>query len=235
MVIDKKGILITGLDGFLYIKFLFAHNRFNSYKFNLDSIFSRTLGSTFLLKIFKSVKKTDSIDLDIYQDFPNNLYITINKASDNPSKHTIVMKDFLQLKYDFPSIKDLQPTTMISKDVFNNFIKSISTLSTLIEVKTQENSILFNLGDASVCNSSFEFGEKWSDTVPIISILKYSRQTMTKIKKFTSLSQNFNIYTLYKEEPDYTINSIILSGDLGTPSSLGSYWILIPNEPELTK
>lgn len=199
-VIDDKGIYLCMMDSnktILIDMFLQAEN-FSIYKFNNKRMYLG-LNLAHFMKMTRSIKKKDQVELFIDDENPNELGIkVIPKENNRITISYIKIQSIQNLDIDIPVGYD-KPIIVSSSD-FQKMTKEMINIGTSIKVTSSNYKIEFCCNAGGILKRRVQFGEDDDDDDSTnLSSYEYNQEFITdqlcRITKLSGLGSNMQIYT----------------------------------------
>jgi proliferating cell nuclear antigen len=202
-VISKDGISLRMMDHHKKILIdtnLYAEN-FSVYKFKLNAPRSIGLNLNHFYKMLKNIKKKDSIQLFINDDFPTDLGIkVIPKENNRTTTSTIKILNLQNLDIDIPGVLNgYGKCVIVSSSEYQKTIKDMNNIGNIINIVSKNFHIKFQCDAGGVLKRQVDFGEiEDSDNENTEDEKEYNQEFYTeqlvRISKISGLSTNIQIF-----------------------------------------
>jgi len=197
--IDLNGISLCMMDHHrkVLIDLNLKAENFSIYKFNSKKMFLG-INLNHFHKMLKAIKKKDSIEFLIDDDFPSDLTIKVVPKENNKKTISVVKIQSIQnLDIDIP--KGYEKQISVPSSDYQKMIKELSSIGNVIKVTAKNFSIQFGCNAGGVLKRTVEFGENESDdnddkTEDNIFLQDFATEQLIRITKISGLSNTIKIY-----------------------------------------
>lgn len=215
MTITQEGIFSKMIDAHkkLLIDIELVSTNFSEYVLNTDKLLFG-INISHLYKIIASLKKKDSLVLQIEQESPNELQIiVIPRERDHVEVSRISIQNIQSLEIDVPVHKG--HPVHVSSSKFQKMCKDMLNIGKEIHVSGNDIYATFECETPGIFKKTIHFGEEMrsSDTGPICHY-HFDAEQFVRISKISSLSSLLHVYL--DESMPLLIKSQV--GSLGTIS-----------------
>lgn len=216
MTITQEGIFSKMIDAHkkLLIDIQLQSTSFSQYTLNTDKLLFG-INISHLYKIISSLKKKDSLILQIEQESPNELQIiVIPRERDHVEMSRVSIQNIQSLDIEVPKHKG--HPVHVSSSKFQKMCKDMLNIGKEIHVYGNEVYALFECETPGIFKKTIHFGEeiKPDDDQGTICHYHFDAEQFVRISKISSLSSLLHVYL------DETLPLLIKSqvGTLGTIS-----------------
>lgn len=218
-VIDHRGIKLRMMDHHrkILIDITLDAESFSMYRFRADQPKSVGLNLNHFHKMLKTIKKKDSLQLFINDDFPTDLGIrVIPKENNRITTSTIKILNVQNLDIDLPGGGSYGKPVIVPSSEYQKTIKDMNNIGNIINIVSKNFHIKFQSDAGGILKRKVEFGElEDSDDDSEKEQVEYNQDFYTeqliRICKISGLSTNLQMYT--KENQPLLIRSSI--GNIG--------------------
>ena len=196
--IDETGIFLRMMDHhrkvLIDLNLSSAKSGFTMFKFNSKKMFLG-INLNHFHKMLKSVKKKDSLELFIDDEFPNNLSIKVTpKENNRTTTSTIKIQSIQNLEIDLPIC--YSNSVSISSINYQKMLKELGNIGNMIQVNAKKYSIEFSCSAIGVYGRTVSFGETEDDDNDneLIYNEDFNTETLGRISKLAGLSTNIQIF-----------------------------------------
>jgi len=203
-VVDKDGISLCMMDSHktVLLNLKLESENFSIFKFNSSKKLYLGLNLSHLLKMVKSIKKKDQLELFIEEANPSDLCIkVIPKENNRTTTSYIKIQSIQNLDIDIPT--GYQKPIIVSSSDYQKMVKEMSTIGNVIKVTSSNYKIEFSCNTGGIFKRKVTFGEEEDDedksTKSDENECEFSQEfltdTLCKITKLAGLGSNIQIYT----------------------------------------
>ena len=197
--IDTDGISLCMMDHHrrILIDLKLHANKFPTYKFTSKKMFLG-INLNHMHKMLKSIKKKDSIELFIDDEFPNDLGIKVI-----PKENTIVTTSFVTIQstqnLDIAIPRGYGKPIMVSSTEYQKMVKDMSNIGgSTMKVVSKNSYIEFSSNSGNILKRKVRFGDSEDDEEDDKKeefCQDYVTEQLCRINKLSGLSSNIQIYT----------------------------------------
>lgn len=201
--IDKKGLTLKMLDKNEKILFsvtmLGEYFQRYDYKLNTDFLYFGINQSHFC-KLLKSIKKKDSVSLEIDEDSPNDLKIQIvPKEKNRSSTFTLKTQNIQNININSPKGYDSRPIIVPSSD-YQKMCKTMNSIGNSIRIQSNENQIKFFCDKEGIYTNEQVFGDSDDKKKKMLYSQDFDIEQLFKISKIASLSGSGGNIQIYQKK-----------------------------------
>lgn len=216
--ITKDGIFSKMIDVHkkLLIDINLFSNNFSQFILNTDSMLFG-VNISHLYKIISSLKKKDSLILQILRDSPNELQIIVTpRERDHTEVSKISIQNIQSLEIEVPETEN--HPVHVSSSKFQKMCKDMLNIGKEVHVYGNDKFVIFECETPGIYKKQIHFGEEKLDSSnltsndnPIVTNYFFDAEQLVRISKISSLSNLLHVYL------DSTLPLIIKSqvGSLG--------------------
>ena len=207
--IDKEGIKLSMMDHHkhILIQLSLESQNFTIYKFKLKETKFLGINLNHFHKMLKSIKKKDSIQLFINDDFPNDLGIkVIPKENNRITTSFIKIQEIQTLKIDIPN--GYNKAVIVPSSEYQKMCKDMAHMGNIISVISKNFHIKFICNASGIMKRCVEFGEmedsdsdsesEEKDEKVIQYTDDFDTEKLCRITKIAGLATNMQIYSKNK-------------------------------------
>jgi DNA polymerase III sliding clamp (beta) subunit (PCNA family) len=214
MTITQDGIFSKMIDAHkkLLIDIELKSTNFSQYSLNTDKLLFG-INISHLYKIISSLKKKDSLVLQIEQESPNELQIiVIPRERDHTEVSRISIQNIQSLEIEVPEHKG--HPVHVSSSKFQKMCKDMLNIGKEIHVYGNENYAMFECETPGIFKKQIHFGEEPEESTTHVCHYHFDAEQFVRISKISSLCSLLHVYL------DETLPLLIKSqvGTLGTIS-----------------
>ena len=194
--IDNTGIFLRMMDHhrrvLIDLKLSSESSGFTMFKYNSKKMFLG-INLNHFHKMLRPIKKKDSIELFIDDEFPNNLSIKVTpKENNRTTTSTVKIQSIQNLEIDLPT-GYLNPIS-ISSINYQKMLKELGNIGTVIKVGAKTFSINFSCNATGVYGRTVSFGDNEEDDNTRNYNQDFNTETLARISKLAGLSSNIQIF-----------------------------------------
>lgn len=195
--IDNTGISLRMMDHhrkvLIDLKLFSESSGFTIYKFNSSKMYLG-INLNHLHKMMRPIKKKDTIELYIDDDFPNNLCIKVTpKENNRTTTSTVKIQSVQNLDIDLPT--GYSNPISISSINYQKMLKELGNIGNVINVGAKTFSINFSCSATGVYGRTVSFGDTDEDDDNDRTYnQEFNTETLSRISKMAGLSANIQIF-----------------------------------------
>ena len=201
-VIDHRGIKLRMMDHHrkILIDITLDAESFSMYRFRADQPKSVGLNLNHFHKMLKTIKKKDSLQLFINDDFPTDLGIrVIPKENNRITTSTIKILNVQNLDIDLPGGGSYGKPVIVPSSEYQKTIKDMNNIGNIINIVSKNFHIKFQSDAGGILKRKVEFGElEDSDDDSEKEQVEYNQdfytEQLVRISKISGLSTNIQIF-----------------------------------------
>jgi proliferating cell nuclear antigen len=151
------------------------------------------LNLSHLYRMLKTVKKKDSIVLEIHDDNPKQLLITIfPKENNRITKSFILIQDKQSIETELPG--GYKRPVNIPSSEYQKTMKDMNTISSIVDVTVRESCVKFRCDSNKIYAREVIFGEIDEEDDKILFEDEFEMEQFVRIIKIAGLSKFLQIY-----------------------------------------
>lgn len=208
----------------LLIDFKLLATNFSAYTLNTDSLFFG-INVSHLYKIISSLKKKDSLTLQIDSDTPHELQIIVTpRERDHTEVSRISIQNIQSLDIEVPD--QYSHPVHVSSSKFQKMCKDMLNIGKEVHVYGNDSFVLFECETPGIYKKQIHFGEEIpaQEDVPMIHY-HFDAEQLVRVSKISSLCTLLHVF-LHESLP------LLIRAQVG---SLGTISIFIKSAPALTQ
>lgn len=200
--VDKKGIKLIMMDEnrIILLKVVLDSDNFTVYKFKSPETMYLGINLNHLHKMLKSIKKKDSLQLYIDDEFPTDLAIkVIPKENNRVTTSFVKILAKQNLEIDMPT--GYHKPIIVPSSEYQKLIKDMQHIGSVINVIAKDYHIEFKCNAGGVIKRNVEFGEfseEDTDSEDEEHSIPYNQhfdtEQLARITKMSGLGSNIQIY-----------------------------------------